>query len=61
MKEYDNLNVTVEKVCKECDVYEHAFTFQLSKNHRKTLQAVLRQMFDHPNIKYSSKLARLDK
>ena len=61
MKKYDNLIVSVEKLCEECDVLEHAFTFQLNKSHRKTLQSILRQMFDHPNIKFSSKLKRITK
>ncbi len=59
MKEYDSLIVSVEKLFEEDDKLEHAFVFQLNKNHRKTLQVVLRQMFEHPNVKYSSKLKRI--
>ena len=60
MKEYDSLMVSVEKLFEEEDKLEHAFTFQLSKSHRKILQSILRQMFEHPNVKYSSKLKRVD-
>ena len=60
MKTYSHLIVNVDKLCAECDESEHAFTFQLNKNHRETLKSILRQMFDHPNTKYSKRLKKMN-
>ncbi len=61
MKEYDRLNVSVEKWFEEEDRLEHIYVFSIDKQHLLTLKSILRQMFDHPNTKYSSKLKRTDK
>lgn len=31
----------------------------LSKEHQKTLVSIIRQMYDHPNTKYSSRLKKI--
>ncbi len=53
------LNVKVENWDQATDTFTHISEWGLSKEHEKTLTSILRQMFEHPDTKYSSKLRRL--
>lgn len=53
------LNVKVQNWDEEKDTLTHISEWGLSKEHEKALTSILRQMFEHPNTKYSSKLRKL--
>jgi len=58
--DYTTILVSAEKDLLELGT-RHLYTFQIRKQHQKTIKSILRQMFDNPNVKFSSKLTRLDK
>jgi hypothetical protein len=55
------LHVKLENWVDESDDFTHISQWSLSKEHEKTLTSILRQLFEHPETKYSSRLKRLDK
>ena len=57
-EKYDSLMITIEKLFESEDRLERVHTWQISKNHRKTIEVILRQMYEHPNTEFSSKLLK---
>ncbi len=55
------LHVSLENWFDETDTYSHISSWSLSKEQEQTLTSIVRQLFEHPNIKYSSRLKRLSK
>jgi len=55
------LHISVENWETETDEYTHISQWELSKIQQKTLTSILRQLFEHPETKYSSRLKRLPK
>lgn len=55
---YRNVLASIEKWNEETDEVSHMYVFSISKNHVKTLHSILRQLYDHPNIEFSSRLLR---
>ncbi len=53
------LNVKLENYDLEADTLTHISEWSLSKEHEKVLTSIVRQMFEHPYTKYSSKLRKL--
>lgn len=53
------LNVKLENYDLEADTLTHISEWSLSKEHEKILTSIVRQMFEHPYTKYSSKLRKL--
>lgn len=52
------LHVRVENWDAINDTYTHISQWELSKQQEKTLTSILRQLFEHPNTKYSSRLQK---
>ena len=50
------LNIAVTNWDESEDTFTHVSQWALSKNHQKILHSILRQLFEHPNTKYSSRL-----
>ena len=53
------LNVHLENYDMKTDTLTHISEWSLSKEHEKILTSIVRQLFEHPNTKYSSKLRKL--
>lgn len=54
-----SLNVKLQNYDLKSDTLTHISEWSLSKEHEKVLTSIVRQMFEHPNTKYSSKLRKL--
>ncbi len=54
-----SLNVKLQNYDMKTDTLTHISEWGLSKEHEKALVSILRQMFEHPETKYSSKLRKL--
>lgn len=54
------LLVSVENWLLDTDKTEHVYVFEITKQHQKTLHSILRQLFEHPETKFSSKLKRIE-
>lgn len=54
------LHVSLENWDDDTDKFTHISQWSLSKEQEKTLTSIVRQLFEHPNIKYSSRLKRID-
>ena len=55
---YDSLMITIEKYFEKKDSLERVHTWQISREHRKILDSILRQLYEHPNTKFSSRLTK---
>jgi hypothetical protein len=53
------LNVKLQNLDNDTDTLTHISEWSLSKEHEKVLTSIVRQMFEHPNTKYSSKLRKM--
>ena len=52
------LFVSIENWEDETDEYTHISQWTLSKEQEKTLTSIVRQLFDHPDTRYSSRLKK---
>ena len=55
------LYVKLENWDDEVDSFTHISQWSLSKKQEKVLTSILRQLFDHPETKYSSRLNKITK
>lgn len=53
------LFVSIENWEDETDEYTHISQWTLSKKQQKTLVSFVRQLFEHPETKYSSQLKKI--
>jgi len=53
------LHVKVENWDDNADTFTHISQWSLSKEQQKTLTSILRQLFEHPETNYSSRLKKI--
>lgn len=54
------LHVKIENWDDETDTFTHISQWSLTKEQEKTLTSIVRQLFEHPETKYSSRLKRIE-